>query len=62
MRKKATLVWCIGLLDGVYCIICSAIPYVQNYMGIGPISLPSYFAAALSSRSCRVIPAAQQAV
>lgn len=45
MSKKATFVWCIGLglLDGIYCIICSAIPHVQNYMWIGFISLPIYF-------------------
>lgn len=45
MSKKAMFVWCIGLglLDGIYCIICSAIPHVQNYMWIGFISLPIYF-------------------
>ncbi|HIW39918.1 MAG TPA: DUF1097 domain-containing protein [Candidatus Eubacterium pullicola] len=45
MSKKATFVWCIvlGLLDGIYCVICSHIPHVQNYMWIGFISLPIYF-------------------
>lgn len=38
-------VWCLGLglLDGIYCVICGAIPHVQNYMWIGFISLPIYF-------------------
>ena len=45
MSKKAIFVWCIGLglLDGIYCVICAAIPHVQNYMWIGFISLPIYF-------------------
>ena len=45
MSKKAMIVWCIalGLLDGIYCVICSYIPHVQNYMWIGFISLPIYF-------------------
>ena len=45
MSKKATFVWCLGLglLDGIYCIICSLIPHVQNYMWIGFISLPIFF-------------------
>lgn len=45
MSKKAMFVWCLvlGLLDGVYCFICSYIPHVQNYMWIGFISLPIYF-------------------
>ena len=45
MSKKATFVWCLGLglLDGIYCIICSLIPHVQSYMWIGFISLPIFF-------------------
>jgi hypothetical protein len=45
MSKKACFVWCVmlGLLDGIYCIICSHIPHIQNYMWIGFISLPIYF-------------------
>lgn len=45
MSKKATALWCLalGLLDGIYCIICSHIPHIQNYMWIGFISLPIYF-------------------
>lgn len=46
MSKKATFVWCIalGLLDGIYCVLCSHLPHIQNYMWIGFISLPIYFA------------------
>lgn len=45
MSKKACLVWCLclGLLDGVYCVVCRLIPHVQNFMWIGFISLPIYF-------------------
>ncbi|MBM6829819.1 DUF1097 domain-containing protein [Anaerotignum lactatifermentans] len=45
MSKKATFIWCIGLglLDGLYCILCSHLPHIQNYMWIGFISLPIYF-------------------
>lgn len=45
MSKKATVLWCVvlGILDAIYCIICSYIPHVQNYMWIGFISLPIFF-------------------
>ena len=45
MSKKAVFVWCImlGVLDGIYCIVCSYLPHIQNYMWIGFISLPIYF-------------------
>ena len=45
MSKKATFVWCIalGLLDGIYCLICNMIPHIQHYMWIGFIALPIYF-------------------
>ena len=45
MSKKSMLIWCIclGLLDGIYCILCARIPHVSNYMWIGFISLPIYF-------------------
>ena len=45
MSKKATALWClwIGILDGVYCIICNQIPHIQHYMWIGFISLPIFF-------------------
>lgn len=45
MSKKAIFVWCIGLglLDGLYCVLCSHLPHIQNYMWIGFISLPIYF-------------------
>lgn len=45
MSKKAMFVWCVGLglLDGIYCILCSYLPHIQNYMWIGFISLPIYF-------------------
>ncbi|MDR2945209.1 MAG: DUF1097 domain-containing protein [Candidatus Adiutrix sp.] len=45
MSKKACFVWCLalGLLDGIYCVLCSHLPHIQNYMWIGFISLPIYF-------------------
>lgn len=45
LSKKAIFVWCfaIGLLDGIYCILCSYLPHIQNYMWLGFISLPIYF-------------------
>lgn len=45
MSKKAIFVWCLGIgaLDGLYCILCSHLPHIQNYMWIGFISLPIYF-------------------
>lgn len=45
MSKKAIFIWCIGLgiLDGLYCILCSHLPHIQNFMWIGFISLPIYF-------------------
>ena len=52
MSKKAMFVWCIflGALDGVYCVICAMIPHVQNYMWIGFISLPIFFAAGADNK------------
>ena len=46
MSKKTMIGWCIalGLLDGLYCILCTFLPHVCNFMWIGFISLPIFFA------------------